>query len=399
MKSTATEGLSGLRTYRAVLERRPVRVLLVIGVLGRIPSSAALVTLTLHVVTGVGAGYATAGLVAAAATAGSALGAPLTGRLIDRRGVRTAVALTTATEAVFWLSAPWLPVPVLVMAVFVGGAAGLPITTIVRMSLSAATPVTQRRPVFALDAVSTDLAYVLGPVVGVALVLHSSLLALWTLGAGWILTGVGLWLLNPSTAPSIRDSEDGRPRRGTWFDHRLAAVLAATATAAMTAVATELWLIASLESGGRSAAVPAMYGVWAVASAAGGFLYGVLPRLPGFFVLSLCLGATTLPLALADAWWSYIALLVPAGFCCAVPVVAGVERISVTSPAAVVGTALGLHSSALTVGMAAGTPLAGLLIDATSPSTAIACVAAANIVITAGAAAVAHGPTATTSHR
>ncbi|MFI6309626.1 MFS transporter [Nocardia fusca] len=382
-----------------MLGRPRVRALMIIGVLGRIPSSAALVTLTLHVVTGLGGGYAAAGIVAAAATAGSAVGAPLTGRLIDRHGLRTVVLLTTATEAAFWLSAPWLPIPILVVAVFIGGAAGLPVTTIVRLSLSAATPATQHRPVFAIDAVSTDLAYILGPLAGIALTLHSSVLALWTLGAGWILTGVGLWLLNPSTTSPIRESAHERPRHSCWFDRRLAAVLAATAISATTAVATELWLVASLESSGRSAVVAVMYGVWAAASAAGGFLYGVLPRTPGFFVLSLSLGVATLPLALADAWWSYLALLVPAGLCCAVPVVAGVEWISVTTPAEISGTALGLHSSALTVGMAAGTPLIGLLIDTTSPSMAIAFIAAANIVITAGAAMIAHGPSAASSHR
>src|SRR5262249_6160744 len=86
--------------YRRVLAVPGVRALLLVGVLARIPATAIGMTLTLHVVTALGRSWAQAGLVTAAFTIGGAVGAPLLGRLIDRRGLRMVMVLTTAVSAV-----------------------------------------------------------------------------------------------------------------------------------------------------------------------------------------------------------------------------------------------------------------------------------------------------------
>ncbi|HEX5542802.1 MAG TPA: MFS transporter, partial [Micromonospora sp.] len=77
-----------LAPYRRVLALPGVRSLLLVAMLARIPVTAAGVTLTLYVVLNLGRGYFAAGLVAAAMTVGAALGAPLMGRMVDRRGLR-----------------------------------------------------------------------------------------------------------------------------------------------------------------------------------------------------------------------------------------------------------------------------------------------------------------------
>ena len=73
-----------MASYRAVLGLPGVAALTGVGFLARIPSAAAPITLTLHVVLTLGHGWAAAGLVGAAATIGMAIGAPLLGRLVDR---------------------------------------------------------------------------------------------------------------------------------------------------------------------------------------------------------------------------------------------------------------------------------------------------------------------------
>ncbi|MHA6792159.1 hypothetical protein ACVGVM_01345 [Pseudonocardia bannensis] len=50
---------------------------------------------------GLGHGYAAAGAVGAAGTIGTAVGAPLLGRLVDHRGLRTMIVLTLCAEVVF----------------------------------------------------------------------------------------------------------------------------------------------------------------------------------------------------------------------------------------------------------------------------------------------------------
>jgi hypothetical protein len=82
--------------------------------------------LTLYVVLGLHRGYAAAGLVTAATTVGLALGSPLMGRLVDRRGVRHMVLLTCAAAGLFWFTAPLLPYPVLLGASAVAGLLQLP---------------------------------------------------------------------------------------------------------------------------------------------------------------------------------------------------------------------------------------------------------------------------------
>ena len=99
---------NGLAAYRAVLALPGVAAVTAVSFLARLPASAAAITLTLHVVLTLEHGYAAAGLVGAAATVGMAIGAPLHGRLVDRRGLRTMLVLTLSAQAVFWGVAPLL---------------------------------------------------------------------------------------------------------------------------------------------------------------------------------------------------------------------------------------------------------------------------------------------------
>ena len=61
--------------------------------LARLPMTAMGVTMTLYVVNDLGRGYGAAGLIGAATTLGSAFGAPLVGRYVDRYGLRPVVAV------------------------------------------------------------------------------------------------------------------------------------------------------------------------------------------------------------------------------------------------------------------------------------------------------------------
>src|SRR5689334_737994 len=95
-----------LTPYRRVLAMPGMRPLMAVALLARIPVIAASVTLTLHVVLDLHRGYGAAGLVGASSTVGIALGSPLLGRFVDRRGMRPMLLLTTVAEAVFWALAP-----------------------------------------------------------------------------------------------------------------------------------------------------------------------------------------------------------------------------------------------------------------------------------------------------
>ncbi|MFD0577116.1 hypothetical protein [Dactylosporangium darangshiense] len=102
--------------YRQVLALPGMASLLGVSLLARTAITADVMALTMYIVLGLHMTYAAAGGVAAALTAGVALGGPLLGRMIDRRGLRTVLLATVVLQVVFWLSVPILPYGILLGA-------------------------------------------------------------------------------------------------------------------------------------------------------------------------------------------------------------------------------------------------------------------------------------------
>src|SRR5688500_19816666 len=152
--------------YRELLAVAPIRRLLVFGLIARIPHSASGVLLTLHIVLTLGQGYAAAGAAAAVMTIGIALGAPWRGRRVDTVGLRKALIPSVVSETVIWSIVPHVSYQWLLPLVFVGGLLTLPIFSVVRQSLGVLAEGEQRRIAFALDAISTEVVFMVGPAAG-----------------------------------------------------------------------------------------------------------------------------------------------------------------------------------------------------------------------------------------
>ncbi|MFI7430399.1 MFS transporter [Micromonospora sp. NPDC049836] len=359
-----------LKPYREALALPGLRSLLLISVLARIPLTATGVTLTFHVLLDLGRGYGAAGLVGAASTVGNAIGAPLLGRLVDRRGLRPVLVLTTVAEGVFWTSAPTLPYPVLLPAAFVAGLVALPVFSVVRQSVAALVPAERRRPAYALDSMSVELSFMVGPALAVALAAAvSPRVTMWAVGAGIVASGIGFWLLDPPTRSADEPAGPHRrvPRR-EWVTPRLLAVLAVSLATTLVLGGTDVAVVAVLRAGGEVSWTGVVLAGWAVASLVGGFAYGALTRSPSPLVLMAALSLATIPVGLGGAhWWLLCLALVPAGALCAPTIASTADAVSRLAPAAVRGEAMGLHGSAVTVGIALGAPLAGAVIDASAP--------------------------------
>ncbi|HET6480399.1 MAG TPA: MFS transporter, partial [Actinoplanes sp.] len=155
-----------LKPYRETLALPGIKSLLAVATLARIPIAAGAVVLTLHVVNDLGRGYGAAGLIGAAFTIGGSVGAPVLGRVIDRRGLRLVLVLTTVAEVLFWSLAQAVPYPALLAMALVGGFLALPAFSVARQSISALTPEAQRLPAFALDSISTEMSFMAGPALG-----------------------------------------------------------------------------------------------------------------------------------------------------------------------------------------------------------------------------------------
>jgi predicted MFS family arabinose efflux permease len=291
------------------------------------------------------------------------------------------LTLTLSAQAVFWAVAPLLPYPALLVGALAGGVLGVPVYSITRQSLAVLVPADRRRPAFALDSMSVEVSYIVGPAVGALLALQvSSTAAMWTVGAGWLVAGGALMLLNPPTRIEETAGEASPPPPvRQWLDLRLIGALLATTAAVLVVFGTELSMIAGLQLGGNAGWIPLVNTVWCLASLIGGFVYGAAKRSRSLPLLVGCLGAAALPVALAGSWWSYALLLVPVGLLIAPSMAASAETVSTLTPEHVRGLVTGLHGSAITIGAAVATPLAGLLVDIASPAVAVLTVGSAGL--------------------
>ncbi|MFC0005658.1 MFS transporter [Micromonospora siamensis] len=359
-----------LTPYRRALALPGLRSLLLVSVLARVPLTATGVTLTFFVVLDLGRGYGAAGLVGAALTVGNALGSPLLGRLVDRYGLRPVLLLTTAAEAVFWATAPALDYALLLPAAFVAGLLALPVFSVIRQSIAAMVPESQRRPAYALDSMSVELSFMVGPALAVALATAVSPRGtLWAVGAGIVASGIALLVLNPPTR-GAEEAAGPLPRipRREWLTPRLLAVLAVSAGATLVLGGTDVAVVAVLRADGEVGWTGAVLAMWAVASLAGGFAYGAVSRSFSPLALAAALSLCTIPVGLGGGhWWLLCLTLIPAGALCAPTLAATSDAVSRLAPPAVRGMAMGLHGSAVTVGIAVGAPLAGVVIDASAP--------------------------------
>ncbi|MET4095650.1 MFS transporter [Arthrobacter sp. UYCu712] len=414
--------------YRELLAIRPIRRLLLVGMVARIPHSAAGVLLTLHIVLTLGQGYAAAGAAAAVMTIGIAVGAPWRGRRVDTVGLRKALIPSVVSEAVIWSIVPHVSYEVLLPLVFVGGLLTLPIFSVVRQSLGVLATGEQRRTAFALDAISTEMVFMIGPAAGALVATGGySVLGLTIVGIATSVSGLFLMWFNPPTRSAVSDAaleadeqecaeaavvaaapahlqeaaaelaplgaaaEQRRQRRSglrhkvvhnfAWFTAAVAAVFAVAAGTGMVLSGTDVGIVAALETGGHQAEIGLVFLFWCAASVVGGLIYGAMHRPISPILLLLGMSALTIPMAFAADTWTLSLLSLLPGLLCAPVLSAASEKVADLVDESRRGEAMGWYGSALTGGVALGAPLAGLFIDGVGPGAGFVSVGAAGVVL------------------
>lgn len=414
--------------YKELLAVRPVRRLLVVGMIARIPHSAAGVLLTLHIVLTLGQGYAAAGTAAAVMTIGIAVGAPWRGRRVDTVGLRRALIPSVISEAIIWSIVPHVSYEWLLGLVFVGGLLTLPIFSVVRQSLGVMASGEQRRTAFALDAITTELVFMIGPAAGAIVATTGfSVIGLTVVGLSTSVAGLFLMWFNPPTrseapdggydAEYEADQQDsaeaavvaaapahlqeaaaelapvaagGSRRTGLrhkvahnfiWFTAAVAAVFAVAAGAGMVLSGTDVGIVAALETGGHQGEIGLVFVFWCAASVVGGLLYGAMHRPVSPILLLLGMAALTIPMGFAQDTLTLCLLSLLPGLLCAPVLSAASEKVAELVDEARRGEAMGWYGSALTAGVALGAPLAGVFIDGIGPSAGFVAVGAAGVVL------------------
>lgn len=356
-----------LAPYRHVLALPGVRALLLLGLVARIPMTAVGITFTLHTVNTLHRGYAEAGLVTTVYTIAAAVSSPLLGRMLDRGGVRPVLAVTGTAQLIVWTVAPSLPYfGLLALAVFAGLFA-IPIFGLVRQSVAAMVPDEQRRPAFALDSMGTELSFMVGPAVAVAMATTiSSGVSMRVLGGAIVLAAIGTFLLNP---PMRAEHEVGgvAPPRRTWLRGSVLAIMVTAVAMTFILSGTDMAIVSTLREAGATRWTGLVIAIWCVYSLIGGLIYGAFHRHVSSLFLVALMGALTVPVAFASNWGLLLLLVIPSGMLCAPGITSGNETLARHVPAAARGEAMGLLGSAMTVGVSLGAPAAGLVVDLAGP--------------------------------
>ena len=357
--------------YRQVLAVPGLAPLLGVSLLARVAITADVMALTMYVVLGLDMSYAAAGGVAAAVTAGIALGGPLLGRMIDRRGARVVLLVTVAAQVAFWLSVPALPYGVLLGAALAAGLLLVPAPLVTRQAIAAATTAGQRRAAFALESVQGELSYMVGPpIVILCAAQMSPTVVAWGVGAAIAAGGAGIALLNPPlrAAHEVDAGPAGRPHRREWLGPAMISVLVMAFGTTMLLGGTDLAIVATLQEAGQVSWAAVVVAVYGGASITGGLVYGALPRpLPTWLLLGL-LGLATIPAGLAHDWRTLCVAGGCAGLLTAPTLSTVADTVSRLAPAGARGVATGLQSSAQGAGFALGSPIVGMAIDVSVPA-------------------------------
>jgi len=308
--------------------------------------------------------------------------------------------------------------------VFVGGLLTLPIFSVVRQSLGVLVNGDQRRTAFALDAITTELVFMIGPAAGaiVATTGHS-VIGLTVVGVSTSVAGLFLMWFNPPTRSAAADADyeadqqegaevavvaaapahlqeaaaelapvaaGGLRRTGlrdkvahnfAWFTAAVAAVFAVAAGAGMVLSGTDVGIVAALEIGGHQAEIGLVFIFWCAASVVGGLLYGAMHRPVSPILLLLGMAALTIPMGFAQDTLTLCLLSLLPGLLCAPVLSSASEKVADLVEEDRRGEAMGWYGSALTAGVALGAPLAGVFIDGIGPSAGFVSVGTAGVVL------------------
>ncbi|MBD8158026.1 MFS transporter [Pantoea agglomerans] len=351
--------------YADLLKDTQLRNIIMLGLLAKIPVVAIPATLTLLVVVGLDAGFTWAGIINAAWMAGAALGSPWQGRYMGRYGVRKLLRFILIIQLLFWTSAAFLPLPLLAVAAFVGGIFCFAAFTIGRMAIAELSASENRHSAFALDAITTEFAYMSGPPLTVLVS------ASWSPRAAVIISGafilaliVYYFIANPGvTSKAMTPASPQRIAWSAFFKSRLSTSLLLTVVATFVIASYEVVGLAALKHFGQITWAAWFYIACGVASLIGGIVYGGFNKPPATILICALLAIATGIIGFSQNALAVCLLIIPSALLCAPVFSATANDISRFAAPEQRGLAMGTYGSALTAGNAIGFPLAGLIVD------------------------------------
>jgi len=352
--------------YRVLLRTPGVGRIIAAQLTARFPNGMISLAVLLHIehITG---SYGAAGLVLAATSVGQAVAGPVTSRWMGRWGMRRVLSVTLilCAAAIAAIALLVVPLPVYMALGLVGGLSTPPVQSAVRTIYPKMVPSSQLTPLYSLDASLQEIIWVLAPVVitlvGTQVGTVPALLLIVV-----ILLGGGTWFI---LSPEVGRVRIPRSRRALGTVLRKPPVILATATGFLlvgACAAVEAGVVATFNHGGLEAGL--ILAVFAVGSLAGGLSFGHIPI--GRWAMARRFAIVTVGLTLTivslNAWWLGATLLVAgAGIAPALAVMFAMTSASVRFSET--AEAYGWIGTGQLIGAAAGSAVAGFLVDGAGP--------------------------------
>jgi predicted MFS family arabinose efflux permease len=371
-----------VRVYAAILRTPGVAGIVLATLIGRLPIGISGLAILLYVEE-VSDSFASAGLCAGALALGSAAGAPLQGRLIDRRGEGMLLPLALAHGAgllSIWLAGEaGVPVALLAVLSLATGASLPPVSSVLRSRWPYLLP---GRPellagAFALDSVMIELIFVTGPLATTvvvatvgpqyALIVSAACVLL---GTSWLLAG-----LAGKLGPERTEAGSRAFGLGALASPGLRTLVLASLPVGFALGTLEVVLPAFSESEGSKELAGVLIAAWSAASGVGGLVWGArganAPLLRAHMAFAVLLPLCLAPLLLAGSPLSMALLAIVAGLPLA-PLIA--SRNQLIERVVLPGTATEAYTwplTALVAGVSLGAAAGGAVVEASSWSAAV----------------------------
>jgi len=332
----------------------------------RFPNGMTSLAILLHVEQQTGS-YGSAGLVLAATSVGQAVAGPITSRWMGAWGMRRVLALTLSVCVVAVLGLALLPlnVPGYMALGMIAGLSTPPVQAAVRTIYPKLVNSSQLTPLFSLDASLQEIIWVLAPVV-ITLVSTQIGTAVGLLLVAVVLVGGGAWFI---LSPEVGRVRIPRSRSALGKVVLKPPVLLATIIGFLligACSAVEVGVVATFEHGSLAAGL--VLAVFAVGSLAGGLSFGHIPIGPWAMARRLTIVTVGLALtmfSLNEFWLGGTLIVAGIGVAPALAVLFAITTASVKFSET--AEAFGWAGTGQLIGAAAGSAVAGFLVDATDP--------------------------------
>jgi len=383
--------VSAVQRFARVLRAPDVARLLGAAVLARMPIGIDSLAMVLFVRAETGS-FARAGLVAAAFGLGVGFSAPVLGRLIDRRGhARVMLPLAglhaASLGALVALGLAGAPTGALVACGLAAGISVPPVGSVVRPLLAGLLDddAGLLPTAYALDGIAIELVFVTGPLLTAAIVVVASPAVALLVACGFVVLGTIVLVTAPASRAWRPDAGDHeRHLLGALASPGMRTIVAATAPVGFALGATEVTMTAFASDHGSRAAAGALMAAWAAGSGVGGLAYGGREHAsapgPRWVRLAAVFPLCSLPLVLAPSLLVMAPLALIAGLCLAPYMAAANQLVGDVAPPGAVTEAFAWPITAIGLGAAGGSAVAGALAQSWGWRPGFAAVVAAGVV-------------------